>query len=203
MLPDDVAARVARARGASSNDELVALYREWAEHYDHDVVDGMGLVGSARIADLLAEHLPERGTAVIDLGCGTGLVGERLAAHGFATVDGVDLSPEMLAIAAHKGCYRHVVAADLHDAASLPRGPYGASISAGTFTSGHVGPEAVGGVLSVCAPGAVVAWVVAAVRWPEFAEALDRAGVTTELASVEPIRRDGPAESVMFVGRRR
>jgi len=192
--------RVARARAARPED-AVALYRDWAEHYDTDLVDVLGITGSGRIADLLAEHLDDRDAAVVDLGCGTGLVGARLRELGFVCVDGVDISPEMLAVAATKRCYRTTAVSDLGDPATLPDGRYSASVSAGTFTTGHVGPGAVPGLLQIHAPSALLAWVIAAPVWDSFRDVLDANGVVTVLAELEPIRRGGDPESVMFVGR--
>jgi SAM-dependent methyltransferase len=51
--------------------------------------------------------------SAVDLGCGTGRTGAWLRQRGVATVDGVDLTPEMLAIAAARGIYRRVVHADV------------------------------------------------------------------------------------------
>jgi predicted TPR repeat methyltransferase len=42
---------------------------------------------------------------ILDLGCGTGLVGEELKKHGYKTIDGVDLTPELLESAKAKGIY--------------------------------------------------------------------------------------------------
>jgi predicted TPR repeat methyltransferase len=42
---------------------------------------------------------------VLDLGCGTGLVGEYLSKQGFKHIVGLDISPGMLEIASNKGCY--------------------------------------------------------------------------------------------------
>lgn len=60
------------------------------------------------LVDLAAGGLGE----VLDLGCGTGLVGECLAGQSRA-VDGVDLSPEMLRLARAKGVYRDLHQADM------------------------------------------------------------------------------------------
>ena len=59
------------------------MYRDWAVHYDLDVFGTLGFTGTDRIVDLLAEHVPDRESAVLDLGCGTGAAGVRLRAHGF------------------------------------------------------------------------------------------------------------------------
>lgn len=177
------------------------MYRDWAERYDHDVFEVLGVTGTARIAALLAAHQPDRDSPVIDLGCGTGEVGVRLRALGFTDVDGVDLSPEMLAVADRKRCYASTAVADLADPSTLPVRRYRSSVSAGTFTTGHVGPGAVESLVGLHEPGGVLAWVIAEAVWPAFERALERRGVITVSASLEPIRAGGPAESVMFIGR--
>lgn len=52
---------------------------------------------------------------VLDLGCGTGLVGQCLQGHA-SHVDGVDLSAGMVSRAQESGHYRRVWQADIHDA---------------------------------------------------------------------------------------
>jgi trans-aconitate methyltransferase len=197
----DSSERIARARAIGSAGEAAELYRAWAEDYDADVYGELEFIGTDRIADLLATHLPDRTTPVIDLGCGTGAAGERLHRdHGFQQIDGVDLSGAMIAVAARKRVYRRLIVADLNDPLPIAAGSYGASVSAGVFTTGHVGAATVPGMLRVLQPGATIAWVVAAPVWSAFEAELSRSGVTTVHAAVEPIRRGGPAEATMFVG---
>ena len=50
---------------------------------------------------------------VADLGCGTGRTGAWLADRGVTAIDGVDLTPEMLARAPSEGVYRELVEADV------------------------------------------------------------------------------------------
>ena len=176
------------------------LYESWAADYDHDVFDVMGFTGTERIADLLAAHLPDRYQTVIDLGCGTGAAGARLADHGFDSIDGVDISPAMLQVAARRGVYRHLVAADLTQPMSIEH-RYGASISAGTFTTGHVGADAVPALVALLQPGAVVAWVIAEPLWPSFRQKMQQQGLRLVHVALEPVRRHGPSESMMVVAR--
>lgn len=192
---------VARARSLGSAHDAVTHYREWAHRYDRDVFETAGFTGSARIADLLAEHLPARETPILDLGCGTGAVAVRLRHHGFTVIDGIDISPEMLAVARTKRVYRELRVGDLTRPFVRPFPQYGASVSAGTFTTGHVGADAVRELVSVLADRAVVAWVVALALWPSFEPALHDAHLTVAHRSIEAIRRGGPAEGVMVVAR--
>ena len=184
----------------ASVEENAALYREWAATYDRDVFETLGFTGSKRIADLLASYVPKRSTEVVDLGCGTGAVGARLAELGFEQIDGVDLSPEMLAIAGAKHVYRSLTTMDLTKPI-MPTRQYGAAVSAGTFTSGHVGPSAIAAIGNLLTPGAVVAWVVAFSMWTSFEPAMADAGFEIVNQSLEAVRANGAPEAVMMVAR--
>jgi predicted TPR repeat methyltransferase len=190
--------RVTRARSLRTRDDAVRLYESWAADYDHDVFEVMGFIGTNRIADLLAAHAPDRDQPVIDLGCGTGAAGARLAHHGFGTIDGVDISPAMLDVAARLGVYRHLVTADLTQSLTIEH-RYGASVSAGTFTTGHVGADAIPALVTLLQPGAVVAWVIAEPLWPSFQQSMEQQGLRMLHVALEPVRRDGPPESMMVV----
>jgi SAM-dependent methyltransferase len=192
---------VRRARSLSTAEQAAALYAEWAPTYDDDVFGKLGFTGSARIAELLASVLTDPTLPVIDLGCGTGAVGRRLAQLGVAVVDGVDLSPEMLVVAAESGAYRRLMVADLNALEDLPSALYGASVSAGTFTTGHVGPEVVPRLLELLRPEGIVAWVIATAVWPRFEPVLATSELDILHQSIEAIRHDGPPEAVMFVAR--
>jgi SAM-dependent methyltransferase len=58
-----------------------------------------------------------------DLGCGTGRTGAWLATTGIDTIDGVDITPEMLELARARGIYRRLVEADV-GSSGLPAGEY-------------------------------------------------------------------------------
>lgn len=193
--------RVSQARSLRTPDDAVRLYRSWAADYDHDVFEVMGFTGTDRIADLLAEHLPALDVAVVDLGCGTGAAAARLVQHGISVIDGIDISPEMLEVAADRGVYRHLMTADLtqpltgFDRDGAHR--YGGAVSAGTFTTGHVGADSIATIVQLLQPGATVAWVIAEALWPSFELTMAQAGFRTLFVALEPIRRGGPPEAMM------
>jgi trans-aconitate methyltransferase len=196
--------RIARARSITSAGEAAEVYADWAATYDEDVFGRLGFIGSARIAELLVAHLPDRTMPVLDLGCGTGAVGVRLAELGVTTIDGVDLSPEMVAVAEQTGAYRTLMVADLTaevGAGGVDLGVHGALVSAGTFTSGHVGPDAVPRLLRLLEPGGLVAWVIGSEVWPAFETVLSASALTVLHVAHEPIRRGAGLEAVMYVGR--
>jgi SAM-dependent methyltransferase len=84
-------------------------YREWAATYDQTVEDAMDI-------DLLdALHTVPWPTtrSAADLGCGTGRIGSWLRDRGIESVDGVDVTTEMLAIARARNVYRRLMEADV------------------------------------------------------------------------------------------
>jgi SAM-dependent methyltransferase len=84
-------------------------YGEWAASYEDTVKDEMDI---ALLAALTTP--PWNGLrAVADLGCGTGRTGAWLKRQGVQEVDGVDLTREMLDLAAAKGVYRRLEFADV------------------------------------------------------------------------------------------
>ena len=144
--------------------DAASLYDEWAESYDQDTADTMGYVGHTLAAERLAEIVPADAT-ILDAGCGTGLVGAALAERGSFTIDGMDISPGMLAKAEATGVYRRAQVADLTGSLPADDDAYDAVICAGTLTEGHVGPEAIAELVRVTAPGGVVVATVLDAIW--------------------------------------
>ena len=139
-----------------SQDARENLYDEWAGKYDEDLLNGLAYVAPRVTAERFAA-LVRPDAAVLDAGCGTGLVGTELAGRGFTTIDGIDISQGMLDVAAAKGCYRNVERADLTARLPFDDNAYDATICVGTLTEGHVGPEALDELLRVTRERVVVA----------------------------------------------
>jgi SAM-dependent methyltransferase len=130
----------------------LAHYRDWAASYDHGFATDMHYLLPAHVAAALMGAGAQG--PVLDVGAGTGLLAEALRGLGFdGPIDAVDLSPEMLAVAAEKRLYAGLHQADITRPLSLPQ-RYSGVVSSGTFTAGHVGPEALPHLLDVTLPGA-------------------------------------------------
>lgn len=129
------------------------MYGEWAPTYDESFGTAWGYIAPREIAAILTAEAPAS-AEILDIGCGTGLVAENLRGR---TVDGLDITPEMLEVAKRKGLYRRLMQDDLTRALDLPDASYDAIISCGTFTHGHVGPECFPELLRIARPGAVFA----------------------------------------------
>jgi len=156
-------------------DDSRRLYAKWAETYDSGFVTATGYEYHEHVAEVfVAAERPEGPT--LDVGCGTGAVGEALRARGVDWIDGVDISAEMLARAASKDVYRDLIEADLTIGLDIVDDTYAGITSAGTFTHGHLPPAPIGELLRVAMPGAHCTIGVNAAHWVDqgFEAYLDR-----------------------------
>lgn len=136
----------------ASPEACLAHYRAWAESYDAGFARSMEYHLPAHVA--AAFMAAGAGSPVLDIGAGTGLLAQRLRDMGQdGPIDAVDFSAEMLERAKAKGIYRHLIRADITRPIALPR-HYGGLVSSGTFTAGHVGPDALPNLLALALPGA-------------------------------------------------
>lgn len=169
------------AYGVESPDDNRELYRRWADTYESGFIEPRGYVYHEGVVQ---QFLASGGAGpVLDVGCGTGIVGQALRAAGTAPVDGVDISPEMLAKAGEKRTddgdtvYRELIEADLTQQTSIAAGTYAGIVSVGVFTHGHLGPVALDDLFRVGAPGCRFALGINAEHFVEqgFAAALGAA----------------------------
>jgi len=131
-----------------------AFYDDFAAHYDAQFVDELGYIYPQIIRDALARHGRSTDRPIADIGCGTGLVAQALGVSA-DEIEGFDISAGMLKIAAQKQLYCGLHRVDLSQQQSPPSRPFGALVSAGTFTHGHLGPEAIDNVLPLAKAGAL------------------------------------------------
>lgn len=85
---------------------VAALFDEYAPRFDRSLLVGLGYRAPELLLDAIEAVRPSETPfgAVLDLGCGTGLMGERLRARA-NWIEGVDLSAAMVARAGAKGVY--------------------------------------------------------------------------------------------------
>ncbi|MCA8957792.1 MAG: L-histidine N(alpha)-methyltransferase [Planctomycetes bacterium] len=165
QLDTETAARLERiwnkAYAASTRDDLLQLYSEWAETYDADH-EAIGFFGHRTAAQLLAKFTPFAEVArLLDAGCGTGAAGEALWPLGYRSITGIDLSREMLARARQKGVYRHLIQGDL----GLPLDPFpcshfDAAVLVGVFSFGQAPAHTLDEIVRLVKPGGVVVFTM-------------------------------------------
>ena len=150
---------------AADLDELEGIYKNWASDYESDVINLAGYVGHLITSDLLLNYLRNTESTVLDAGCGTGLVGEILYKNNFRNIDGVDFSQEMLNIAHQKNIYQSLKLVDLTKKLDYESDSFDAIICAGTFTCGHVGPEALREMVRITKQGGYICFTVRKQEW--------------------------------------
>ena len=159
--------------GPEANREL---YASWAETYESVFLAENDYVYHHHVAAAFRDAQDSLGALdgpVLDAGCGTGVVGAELARLGVPLIDGIDISPEMLAKAAsktHDGSptYRQLFEADLTGPINLADDAYAGVVSAGAFTHGHLGPESITELLRVARPGARCSLGINSAHFDEF-----------------------------------
>ncbi|PLX99071.1 MAG: hypothetical protein C0623_10245 [Desulfuromonas sp.] len=156
-----------RVLNAKSKEELATAYSEWAERYDSDLIDEMGYVAPAIAGQLLDDHVKDRAARILDAGCGTGLVGADLYQKGYRNLEGLDYSEQMLKKAESKEVYTRLYQGDLTAKLDFPENSFDAIISVGTFTCGHVGPEAFSELIRITRPGGYICFTVRDKAWED------------------------------------
>lgn len=124
-----------KAYGTKDTAETRQLYDDWAASYESEIAEN-GYATPGRCAAALAQFSGDLTAPVLDFGCGTGLSGLALKLAGFPVIDGMDLSPEMLAEAQNKGIYRDLSVVSGDGTPQIPQGEYQAIAAIGVIGVG-------------------------------------------------------------------
>lgn len=167
------------------------LYAAWATTYDTDFAEQSGYI----LHEQVARHFALMGGfgPVLDVGAGTGLCGEALRARGIEPVDGTDISAEMLEVAGKKDTYRNLFPGDILAGLEGTQDSYQGAVSAGTFTTGHVGPDGIDTVVHAVRPRG---WIVLSVNAKHYRAA----GFEAKMAELAATITDVSATEVAIYG---
>ena len=112
------------------------LFDNFAPHYDSTMLDRLGYAAHRHLRALADRILPQgaRSRRILDLGCGTGLVGEAfrdLSAGG--RLDGMDIAPRMIEAARARGIYDDLILGDIETLLAMPGPRYDLILAADTM----------------------------------------------------------------------
>ena len=158
-------ARLRALEGGS--DDSLDVYEDWAPTYERNLQQDYGYIAPRIAVDAFAAHCADRNAKILDLGCGTGLVGEALAGRGFRHIDGLDLSPGMLDEARAQRSNGALLARDMTRPIELGGRAYGAAIGVGCFGGGHVGPEHLPEMIGCVQPGGLLVFYINAIPYDQ------------------------------------
>jgi predicted TPR repeat methyltransferase len=134
----DDAALIARAEAIKAAPRSDAgyvrhLFDQFAADYDIRMRRHLHYAAPEILLNLAQMVMPGREKlSILDLGCGTGLAGEVFRPLA-ARLEGVDLSPAMIEKTRARGCYDHLMVADLETALAAPGPRHDLIIAADTL----------------------------------------------------------------------
>ena len=139
--------------------KLITVYQKWASLYDKDNDDLLGTVSQPTAVQIFQEYVQDKTLKVVDVGCGTGLVGKELKKNGFINFDGIDISQEMIDIAYNRG-YKTLFLGNLNESLPFKSKSYDAALCVGVFTHGHVGSDRLSELVRIVKSGGIICFTV-------------------------------------------
>ena len=130
-------------------EEILKYYQDWTKKnkYNQDMVD-LNYVAPKETVLVLKKYAVDNNWKILDAGCGTGLVGIELKKNGYSNIDGVDFSQNMLVLIP-KNIYKKIEKVDLNNTLKFNTNMYDAVTCVGTFTYGHVKPQALNELIRI------------------------------------------------------
>ena len=108
---------------------IAALYDQYAPSFEIDLLGTLAYRGPEILLDALVRGGLNAPRDVLDLGCGTGLMGAAIRSRA-RRLDGIDLSPRMVEIARHRAVYDDLTVGDLVDCIKARPGRYDLLVAA-------------------------------------------------------------------------
>jgi len=143
-----------------TTNEVMRYYDEWGDKdkYNKDMVD-WNYTGPKETAETFNKYEKNKDTLIFDAGCGTGLVGIELKKYSFKNFHGADLSQTLLDTVP-KDLYQKLVKLDLNKPIEVENNFYGGVMCVGTFTFGHVKPNALDEFIRITKPGGLICFTI-------------------------------------------
>lgn len=159
-------------QGDTDPEAIAEAYDQWAGSYDDDLAQ-WSYQAPGRVAEMLASSGVATPGPVLDVGCGTGLVGRELHRVGFTDLVGVDLSPKSLEVAGATGLYRSLHQVDLQsERLPFDDATFAAVVCVGVMT---YLPDTAATVTELCRVARTGAPVIFTQREDVFADRADQA----------------------------
>ena len=140
--------------------EVMEFYDEWGlnNKYDKDMLD-WNYTGPKETSEVFAKYQKDKNIKIYDAGCGTGLVGLELKKYGFKNFHGADLSQTLLE-SVPNNLYQKLSKVDLNKNIEEEDNSYDAVMCVGTFTFGHVKPNALDEFVRITKSGGLICFTI-------------------------------------------
>ena len=176
---------------ADVSEQLNDVYSNWADSYDDDNDNKLKTVSQPNAVAMLMRHCENKQIKILDVGCGTGIVGQHLQANGFTNFDGTDPSMEMMEHARERG-YANLLQLIPSEPLPTTDNSYDATLCVGVFTHGHLGPKGFLELIRVTKPNGLICFTVNEGVWKSegFATALEQHSLAGDWEVLEMTKQD-------------
>jgi ubiquinone/menaquinone biosynthesis C-methylase UbiE len=135
-------------------------YDEWGKEnkYNKDMF-AWNYTGPKETVETFKEFATNKDSIIFDAGCGTGLVGLELKKFGYKNFHGADLSQKLLDTVPDN-LYQKLIKVDLNKPIAVQDNFYDAVMCVGTFTFGHVKPQALDEFVRITKKGGLICFTI-------------------------------------------
>ena len=144
----------------TTSGELLKYYQDWTKKnkYNQDMVNWKYTAPQETVL-VLKKYALNNKYKILDAGCGTGLVGIELKKCGYSNIDGVDFSQNMLDLIP-QDIYKKIEKVDLNKPLKFKTNMYDVIMCVGTFTYGHVKPQALDELIRITKNGGLICFTI-------------------------------------------
>lgn len=144
----------------TTSEELLKYYQDWTKKnkYNQDMINWKYTAPQETVL-VLKKYALNNKCKILDAGCGTGLVGIELKKCGYSNIDGVDFSQNMLDLIP-QGIYKKIEKVDLNKPLKFKPNMYDVIMCVGTFTYGHVKPQALDELIRITKNGGLICFTI-------------------------------------------
>ena len=144
----------------TTSEELLKYYQDWTKKnkYNQDMINWKYTAPQETVL-VLKKYALNNKYKILDAGCGTGLVGIELKKCGYSNIDGVDFSQNMLDLIP-QGIYKKIEKVDLNKPLKFKPNMYDVIMCVGTFTYGHVKPQALDELIRITKNGGLICFTI-------------------------------------------
>ena len=143
-----------------TTDQVMKYYDEWGEEnkYNKDMLE-WNYTGPKETVNTFKKYSLNKESTIFDAGCGTGLVGLELKKFGYKNFHGADLSQKLLDTIPNN-LYQKLIKVDLNKPIEVKDNFYDAVMCVGTFTFGHVKPQALDEFVRITKKGGLICFTI-------------------------------------------